>query len=128
MAGYRVHNLEKLNRFFALAGPQAKRDLNQKLRLLAEPMRSDAEQFARSGIRRIGTRWPKMRVGVTRKLVYVAPKERGVKVRGATGARPALATLLEQRAMAPAERKNEAAVEKGVEEMFDALVKRWNAS
>jgi hypothetical protein len=68
-----------------------------------------------------------MRVGVTQRLVYVAPRERGVKSRGPDPrGRPKFATLMEARAMDPALERNEPMIERQVEALFDDLAADWN--
>lgn len=124
-----ISGLRELEQLFALAGPIAKRELNKELRLVAEPIRSEAESLAASGIPRIGPRWSKMRVGVTRTLVYVAPRERGVKGRGRPSLRrPRFADLMLERAMDPALKKNEALIQERVEVLFEKLANEWNRS
>lgn len=122
-----VEGLTELERLFKLAGPVANRALRAELRDVAEPVRADAQSLAESQITRIGPKWGRMRVGVTQKLVYVAPRERGVKVRGPDPRRrPKFATLMEARAMAPALQRNEAKIERRVADLFDHLAANWN--
>lgn len=125
----RVRGLADFQRVAAAAGGAAPKITRDALREVAEPIRADAEQLAQTGIRRIGPRWSRMRVGVTRRLVYVAPRQRGVKGRGADPRRrPKFADLLDRRAMTPALERNEDNIERRVEQAFDALARRWNSS
>lgn len=125
--GLVMHGLPQLRRLAAAAGPDVKKDLDKRLRELAEPIRADAEGLARSGIRRVGIPWSQMRVGVTQRLVYVAPKQRGVKARGAhPRRRPRFADLLEQRAMTPALERNRDDLENGTEQVLAGFASRWN--
>jgi len=98
----RVRGLRELNRAFALADATYQRDYHASLRKIAEPVRRDAERLAGDEVRNVhpGDDWAGMRVGITRRLVYVAPQKRGSK-RG-TKKRPNLAPLLMDRAMQPA--------------------------
>jgi hypothetical protein len=107
------------------AGPEIKKDLDNRLRELAEPTRATAEQFAATRIRRIGPVWSGMRVGVTRRVTYVAPKKRGGKTRSAAS-RPNLATLLEQRAMTPALEQHKPSLVAGAEKVLVDFALRWN--
>jgi hypothetical protein len=125
-SGVTVQGLPKLRRRLAAASPAAKKALDETLRDLAEPVRADAEHLAVSGIPRIGLRWSRMRVGVTNKLVYVAPRQRGTRTRSSPRSRPRFATLLEQRAMTPALEQNQARIEQGAENLFESLADRWN--
>src|SRR4029077_1350261 len=87
-------------------------------RRIAEPVRSDAQTFAAGRIRNIGAQWPRMRTGVTRSLVYVAPRQKGTHGRGPKR-RPNLANLLMDRAMEPALQRNEARIERELERLLD---------
>ncbi len=126
-AAVTVEGLRGLERLFAAAGPVANKALRAELREVAEPIRADAQHLAESTIPRIGPKWGRMRTGVTQKLVYVAPRERGIKTRGPDPRRrPKFATLMEARAMGPALRQNEANVERRVADLFDHLASDWN--
>lgn len=118
----RVEGLRELNRAFARADRVLNAELKDGLRDAADPVRADAEALAVSGIPRIGLPWSRMRVGVTQKLVYVAPKERGRK-RGRR--RPNLAGLLTERAMVPALEQNTAEVERRVGRVLDTVGREW---
>jgi hypothetical protein len=108
------------------AGKELRRDLNAELRVVAEPVRSDAERMAAAEIRRIGERWSRMRVGVTRRVVYVAPKARGVSSRGLQSRkRRNLAPLLMNRAMQPALDRHEDEIERHVEGFIDRVGNHW---
>lgn len=120
--------MRELQRLFARAGDEARRELRSELRLVAEPVRGDAEALAASSIRRIGIKWSRMRIGVTQKLVYVAPRQRGVKGRGVDKRRrPAFATLLQERAMEPVLRRNEPRIVADLEGVFERLAEKWSA-
>lgn len=124
--GVTVRGYTNLQRLFAKAGPEAKKDLRDRLKELAEPTREDAERLAETRISRIGDEWGKMRVGVTTKVTYVAPVQRGVKGRGdLKRRRPKFATLMEQRAMIPALNENRDGIIQGVRGLFDALARKW---
>jgi hypothetical protein len=119
--------MRELSAAFAQAGRDASAGLRGAEREAAEPVRRDAEQLAQTKIRRIGKDWWKMRVGVTRTLVYVAPRERGVKTRGADPRRrPAFADLLMGRAMQPALDQNETTVVDTFERLFDRVTADFN--
>lgn len=122
-----VRGLRELELTFQALGKEAKRALNAELRIVAEPIRSDAQTLAASSIPRIGPKWSKMRVGVTRTLVYVAPRQRGVKGSGTNARRrPKFADLLLDRAMDPALEKNKPRIEGAVEDLFERLANDWN--
>jgi hypothetical protein len=122
-----VRGLRELQAAFAKADRETRLGLRGALREIAEPVRRDAETLATSSIPRIGPKWSKMRTGVTRKLVYVAPRQRGVKTRGADPRRrPNLATLLMDRAMEPALESHEPALELAVDHMLDEVANDFN--
>jgi hypothetical protein len=97
--------------------------LRAGLRDVAEPVRRTAEALSQARITRIGRKWWKMRVGVTRTLVYVAPRQRGITGRGPDPRRrPRFADLLLERAMEPALEQNEAKVERAVDRLLDHVI------
>lgn len=121
-----VRGLTDLERAFKLAGPVASRELRKELRGLTEPVRRDAEQLARANITRIGRPWSEMRVGVTQKVVYVAPKQRGTQARRNPRLRRRnLFDLLMGRSMEPALQRNEALIEAGAQKVLDTVGKAW---
>lgn len=120
-----VRGYRELATAFAKADKQTKKGLPLVMRAVAEPVRSDAASLAGSRIRNIGDKWSQMRTGVTRKLVYVAPKQRGAKKASSRG-RPNLARLLSTRALEPALAHNAANIERAVERAFDELADDFN--
>jgi len=119
-----VHGLTELNRAFGRLDRGLKRELGGYLRAAAEPVRADAERLAAEGVRNIGPGdpWSRMRVGITTRLVYVAPRERGLKTRvDDSRRRPNLAPLLLDRALEPALNQNQARVIEILERGFDQL-------
>jgi hypothetical protein len=97
------------------------------LRQVAEPVQRGAEELARANISKIGPRWSKMRVGVTRDLVYVAPRQRGTRGGGANPRRrPNLAPLLMDRAMQPALDQHAGEIEARFEELLDRISDEFN--
>lgn len=120
-----MHGYRELKLIARAAGPTVQKDLDGRLRQLAEPIRADAESLALSGITRIGVPWSRMRVGVTQRLTYVAPRQRGQRRRGPSS-RPNLADLLEQRAMTPALERNKANLERGTNDVLYGFASRWN--
>ncbi len=117
----KVHGLRELNRTWKAMGKDVQKNARNTLKEVGEPVRQAAEQLALAEIRNIGDRWSQMRLGVTTKLVYVAPKAR---TRGAGTPRPNLAGLLLQRAMLPAVERNEQNVVAGLERMLDRMADR----
>lgn len=119
----RISGLRELNRAMARADRDVKRDFKRTLKEVAEPVRARAEVLAREHISHIGDRWSAMRIGATNSVVYVAPKQRGG--RGGPMARPNLAGLLMDRAMAPALDENAELIEHRVGDMLDAIATDW---
>lgn len=121
-----VKGLRDLQRAFSRADRALQRDLRKKLREVGEPVRADAEHRAAAEISHIGGRWSRMRVGITRSLVYVAPRERGVKTRGPDPRRrPNLAGLLMEKAMQPALDAHIDESLKRFEGLLDTVGKEW---
>lgn len=117
--GVRVEGLRELNQAFARISKDLAREMRGELRNVAEPVRAEAQQLAAARIRNIGQRWARMRVGVTQKLVYVAPRQRGV--RSGARRRPNLAPLLMDRAMQPALDRHAGEVVKRLDQLLGRL-------
>lgn len=118
--GVKVEGLRELQRACALSEKEIKLGVRAKLREAAEPVRVAADELASSEIRNLGPAWGRMRVGVTTKAVYVAPKSR----RHGGTARRNLADLLMNRAMEPALTANVGQVEQRLEEAIDDIANR----
>lgn len=122
-----VRGLRELTRTFNNAPADYKRAYKAELRTVGEPVRLEAETLATSSIRRITPAWSKMKTGVTTRVVYVAPKQRGIGGRGDDPRRrPNLGTLLMDRAMQPALERNRHRVEADFDVMLDRLVSKWD--
>ena len=112
-----VRGLRELDRAFAEASKQIRREQRAELAKVAQPVKSAAEELAVSGIRNIGDRWSRMRVGVTSSLVYVAPKSR----RQGGSPRPNLALLLLTKSLEPALDREQDVVVGGLERWIDRV-------
>ncbi len=128
MAGaVRVNGLRELQAALSKASKESRVGVRSALRDVAEPVRRDAEVLALSEVTRMTEPWSEMRTGVTRTSVYVAPKKRGVKGRGAAGSRrPKFGTLLMERAMQPALDKHQAETERRLEDALDKVADHFN--
>jgi hypothetical protein len=122
----RIHGLRELNRAFNRADKTLKAEWRSKQRALGEPVRAQAESRALAEIRNMPSspQWGTMRVGVTTRVVYVAPRARGTK---GAAARPNLARLLLDKAMIPALNANQASLLHRVEGMLDTMGRSWAA-
>lgn len=121
-----VEGLRELQRAFKAADVTLQKDLRAGLRAAAEPVRASAEQLAVENITRIGIPWSRMRVGVTTRDVYVAPRKRGLKTRGDDPRRrPNLFDLILGRALEPALDRNVGQVEAGLERVLDTVGSAW---
>lgn len=120
----RLEGFRELSRAFALADRAERKLFRDSLREVAEPVRADAETLAVSRIARIGVTWSRMRVGVTRTSVYVAPKPRGTRGRGGKN-RPNLADLLMERAMSPALDAHQDEIEARTDRMLGDVARLW---
>lgn len=124
-----VRGLKELTKTFSKAPLDVKRAYRQELRTIAEPVQRTAETLAITKIRRMADspQWAKMRIGVTQRLVYVAPRQRGVKSSARAGRRRRnLAGLLADRVLEPALERNRSRVEADFERMLDRLLTKWD--
>lgn len=129
-----VEGLAGLDRAFTLAGKEFSREFRGELREIAEPVRAGAEHLAgsmtshRGGPINLheGDPWTKMRAVARRNLVYVAPVERGLRTKkNRASARPNLADLLMDRAMAPALEQHAPEVVAGVDRLLAHMGTNW---
>ena len=118
-----VKGLADLQRAWHVADRETAKEFRAALRSAAEPVKVDAQRLARVSITRNTKEWSAMRVGVTRKSVYVAPKHRGTKNRNLR--RPKFADLLMKRAMTPALNLNIAQVQDRVDEALRDVGRKW---
>jgi hypothetical protein len=122
-----VTGLRELSAAYSKLERDTRLGLRHGLHDAAEPVRRDAENLAQAQITRIGPRWWKMRTGISRNLVYVAPVQRGVKTKGRLQLRrPNLADLLMDKAMEPALHRNEATVERLLDQVLDRAIADFN--
>lgn len=121
----RVEGLRELQRAFKRADGTLQKDFRASLRVAAEPVRASAETLAVENIRRIGVPWSRMRVGVTQREVYVAPRQRGQKGKDRRLRRPNLFDLLMGRALEPALDQNIGKVEVAMERLLDTVGDSW---
>jgi hypothetical protein len=123
MAGpVHVKGLAGLQRGFRTLDKDLSKELRTTLRRAAEPVRVEAEALAESSISNIGSDWSRFRTGVTTNVVYVAPRMRVPKRRYR---RPNFATLLMERAMAPALKAHVDQIEREIGKTLDHLFKAW---
>lgn len=126
--GVRVEGLSELTATFRHAPRDVNRAYRAELRTVAMPVQQTAETLAVERIRRIGPNWSRFRIGVTSKLVYVAPRQRGVKSRGDSRfRRPNLARRMAAEVTGPALEQNRHRIERDFDDMLDRLVNRWDA-
>lgn len=93
-----IRGLSELQRDFKKLSKDVSKEIRTGLKDAAEPVRAKAQENAVGKISHIGSVWPVMRIGVTGRSVYVAPKARP----HGGSARPNLAGLLMDQAMVPA--------------------------
>jgi hypothetical protein len=129
-----VRGLHELQAALAHADRSLRLGVRKGLRQAAEPVQRGAEELALEKIRRMprSPQWARMRVGVTRNLVYVAPRQRGIRWNAKNPGyrfqmrRPNLADLLMDRAMQPALDQHQAEVEARFEELLDHISDDFN--
>jgi hypothetical protein len=124
-----VSGLRDVNAAFAHTNRDLRLGWRAGMRQVAEPIRRDAEIAALTDIRRMpmSPKWARMRVGVTRNMVYVAPRQRGFKGRGRhPSKRPNLGDLLMNRAMQPALERHQHEITARFEHLLDTVADRFN--
>lgn len=101
-----VTGLAQIQRDISKSSPLVSRALRDGMRQAAEPVSKLAESRSLTEIRRMrrSPRWAVTRIGVTRKAVYIVPRERGVKARNPYDPRrrPNLVALMMGRSFEPA--------------------------
>jgi hypothetical protein len=122
-----VKGQRELFRAFAKADREARLFVRHEFRNVAKPVAADVEQLAVNRIRNMpkSPKWARQRIGVSQKLVYVAPRQKGTHGRG-RARRPNLADLLISRAMQPALERNRAGIRRNVERAFDRISDHFN--
>lgn len=118
-----VSGLADLQKAWAVADRETSKELREALREAAKPAATDAHALALHTIPRMTVPWSRMRVGVTRRSVYVAPRQRETRVKRRK--RPNLADLLAGRAMQPALNRNVSRVEDRVEDALASVGRKW---
>lgn len=145
-AAVEVRGLRELNKALELADKQLKRELVADLKDATKPISDEAERLTLSRVRNMpkSEAWAKNRVGVTRDLVYVVPRKRGVsrgsrrrsKQRDANNkplrvfsgpamARPNLADLISVRSYQPALDNHVRDVEEAVDRLIGKVAENW---
>lgn len=118
----RIEGLRELSRAFDRADKALVRELKTALREAGEPVRADAERLVVAQIPTVTLKWSRMRVGVTRHSVYVAPRARGARVPGRR--RPRFAgKMLEP--MTQALDRNVRETERRLDDMLGSVGRTW---
>ena len=125
-AGVTIDGYEDFLRDLKTADKKIRNGFRKEIRQAAEPVRATAEELAVSRISGIepGDHWSRMRVGVTQKSVYVAPRARGQKA--GVRKRPNLADLLMSRAMEPALYTHQEETVRHIDQMISREAARFN--
>lgn len=116
----RIKGDKELERAFLELRREVLSELRPALRKIGEGVRTLAEQKATANISHIGPTWGRMRIGVTTRLYYVAPRARP----HGGSPRPNLAGLLMTRAMVPAADEKQDEMVTAVEALVDASARR----
>jgi hypothetical protein len=122
-----VRNFQALNQTFKHAPKETRLALRREYRTIAQPVQRMAESLAATRISHLaaGSPWARFRLGITQKLVYLAPRQNGVRGKGRRR-RSKFGGLLMSKAMEPALHLNEERVVRDFEELFDRLTRDWN--
>jgi hypothetical protein len=124
----RVDGLRELQHAFAVANRTLATELRRGLRDSAEPVRADAEILAGSSISNMGPPvagqdWRRMRVGVTKTSVYVAPRSRSA---GGKRRRRNLFELMAGRSLEPALDANVSEVTERLDDVLGTVGQAWD--
>ncbi len=119
-----VKGLAELQRAFKHTDKNVRLGFRGALRAAAEPVRARAETLAVQNIRNVhgGDKWSQMRTGITTRVVYVAPKQRGTRF--GPQRRPVFGPMLLHEAMEPALDQLRPAVYAGIEQAIDRLLEK----
>jgi hypothetical protein len=122
-----VENYRELMRALAKADRDVRLGVRRELRHVAQPVQLTIEQLALSEIRNMhkSPQWARMRIGVTRTSVYVAPKQRGAR-KNPYARRPNFKPLMMARALEPGLKRTQPLVLARFGAMLDELVARFN--
>jgi hypothetical protein len=126
--GLAVEGAAQLTKVFNHAPADVKKAYRNELRTVALPVAETYTRLASSRIRRMqfSPQWAKTRIGVTQRLVYVVPRQKGTKGRGSRRRRN-LFRLMAERAAEPALELNRARIRRDFELMLDRLANKWEA-
>jgi len=113
-----IRGLAELQRDLQKVNRGAAKAVRDELKQVAEPVAWKAESLALSEISHIGPAWSRMRVGIRRASVYVAPRSR----RHGGSPRPNLGILLMTESLIPAVEQSEHQILRGVERALDHLL------
>jgi hypothetical protein len=120
-----VRDFQKVIRAYDRVGKAAKKSVRDNLKFAADPVLQTANRTSAPAIRNLkeGSPWSKQRIGVTQRVVYMAPKVRG---RNKNIRRPNFRDLMMDRVYVPSLRVNADEVEKRLgSRVFDDLVHEW---
>ncbi len=122
IAEIRVVGLRECQRALAQVDKQIAKQIRGELQAVGEVVKTDAERRAEANIRNLGGPWGRMRIGVTRNIVYLAPKaHRKAGHSKERWARPNLRSLLADRAMVPAVEENQPLVRQRLDMMLTRI-------
>lgn len=119
-----LRGLAEVNRAFAKLDKDITNEWYGYLKDAAAPVQVRAEARAVERISHIGDRWSRMRIGATKKVVYVAPKQRR-RSSSPQRRRPNLAPLLMTEAMEPALEESAREIERLLEIGIDKITGRF---
>lgn len=127
----RVKGLGDMNRALARTSKDVRLGIRKELREVGKPIGDEAQHLARSNIsglrKRVGKKgrdWSKMRVGATLDLVYVVPRQRGLK--SGPRKRRDFADLMMNDAMQPALDHHGPDIEREVDKMLGRVSERFS--
>lgn len=121
-----VVGAEQLRRAFLDAGTSFNADMRRQIRGYAQPVAAQAQLLAQTRIRNINVPWSMFRTGTAPALVYVAPVQRGARIRQRR--RPRFGTLLMTRAMEPALDANRATITAKIDALLARMERKYGGA
>ncbi len=106
----------------AKADKETRLGIRKAERTVAEPVKADAQKLAARQIKPGKVDWTGMRIGITQKLVYIAPKTK----RTVGSPRRKFGTLLRDKAMLPAVERNREATIRAFQNELDHMAEHFN--
>ena len=119
-------SLSSVNRALQQVDKDLKREISVELHSIGALVQHDVESLALSTIPNMTMPWSQMRVGQTPFLIYVVPRQKGVRGKGPRR-RPRFAELMLRRAMRPALARKKPEVDARFQKVVSVVCGKFSA-